>query len=412
MSRPKILFLAHLLPWPLEGGGQIKSYHTLRALSEHYDVALLSLIRSESEREHIHHLEPLCTGGVKCFNLRRSRWTDPVNSLRSLLYRSSFIATRDRIWDLSYTMRNFSGGCRNKPHVPDVIHIDHLQMASYIGDGFRKSKIVLDQHNVEHRIMQRIAESPGTNPLLRWYAGIEWRKLRNFEIAAMRHADMTLTVSDADRDTFLSLAPDLVGKVETVPIGVDIDYFTVAERAPNANTILSIGTMSWLPNVDAITWFADEILPFVRQKKPDVRVCIVGANPAKEVVALGKQDSGVIVTGTVLDVRPYAKECGVFIVPLRSGSGVRVKILNALSMGLPVVSTTIGAEGIAVTHGENILIADTPQDFADAVCRILNDREFADRLGTNGRALVEEKYTWEAVGKRLHAVYERVLGAG
>jgi glycosyltransferase involved in cell wall biosynthesis len=286
-------------------------------------------------------------------------------------------------------------------------------MAQFIASFLPTSanpKIVLDQHNLEHQIIRRIAENPGTNPLLRWYAGVEWPKLRDFEVAAMRRADVTLAVSDADRDAFLALAPDLAGKVETVPIGVDTDYFSAAEREPDAQTILSIGTMSWLPNIDAMQWFVGEILPLVRAERPGARVSIVGSNPAKAVVALGKRDPAVVVTGTVPDVRPYAKECGVFVVPLRSGSGVRVKILNALAMGLPVVSTAIGAEGIAVTHGENILIADTPRQFAEAVCRVLNDRTLADRLGANGRALVEERYTWGAVGKRLHAVYDRVLG--
>ncbi|MBC8136345.1 MAG: glycosyltransferase [Fibrella sp.] len=410
MPRPKILFLAHLLPWPLTSGGQIKSYYTLRVLSECYDVTLLALIRSEQEREHIPRLEPFCAGGVRCFDLHRSRGTDPMNASRALLSGSSFVAGRDFVRELAFELRRFGGVCRDKPYLPDVIHVDHLQMAWYIGNGFSKSKIILDQHNVEHRIIQRIAGTPDTNPLLRWYAGIEWRKLRDFEIAAMRRADRILAVSDADRETFLSLAPELSGKVETVPIGVDTDYFAAAVRDPNADTILSIGTMSWLPNVDAIRWFVSAILPRVREKKPGVRVSIVGANPAPEIVALGKRDANVAVTGTVPDVRPYAKECGVFIVPLRSGSGVRVKILNAFAMGLPVVSTTVGAEGIAVTHGENILIADTPEAFAEAIDRILNDREFAHRLGANSRALVEEKYTWNAVGERLLAVYDRVLG--
>ncbi|MBC7806034.1 MAG: glycosyltransferase [Akkermansiaceae bacterium] len=417
MPRPRILFLAHLLPWPLTGGGQIKSYHTLRALSERNDVTLFALIRREEEREQVRHLEPFCAGGVECFNLRRSAWSNAVHVIRSLLFGESFIVERDSVSELTLELYCATGGYRmdglRRDHsdAPAVIHMDHLQMARYVGNNRRKIKVILDQHNVEHRIIQRIAGTPGANLLLRWYAGIEWRKLRDFEVAAMRRADATLAVSDEDRDAFLSLAPDLAGKVETVPIGVDTDYFAVAQRNPDADAILSIGTMSWLPNVDGITWFVSEILPLVREKKQDTRVSIVGANPLKEIIALDKRDPGITVSGTVPDVRPYAKECGVFIVPLRSGSGVRVKILNALSMGLPVVSTTVGAEGIAVTHGENILIADTPRAFADAVCRVLNDRGFADRLGAKGRALVEDKYTWDVVGERLRAVYERVLGA-
>lgn len=429
MPRPKVLFLAHLLPWPLEGGGQIKSYHTLRALSERYDVRMVALIRRREESKYLRNLQPLCVDGIDLLKLERNRLTNPYHAVGSLLSGRSFVVSRDTI-AFPFPFRAWHRRERRAsvPHdyigriyryravwtsPPDAVHVDHLQMAQFLASFLPASAnptIVLDQHNVEHRIIRRIAESPGTNPLMRGFAGIEWPKLRDFEIAAMRRADVTLAVSDADRDAFVSLAPDLADKVVTVPIGVDTDYFTVAERRPDAQTILSIGTMSWLPNVDAMRWFVSEILPLIRAKKPGAHVCIVGANPAIQVVALGKRDPAVVISGTVPDVRPYAKECGVFVVPLRSGSGVRVKILNALAMGLPVVSTRIGAEGIAVTHGENILIADTPHQFADAVCRVLHDRAFADRLGANGRALVEEKYTWDAVGKRLHAVYDRVLG--
>lgn len=405
MARPRILFLAHLLPWPLDGGGQIKSYHTLRLLAEQYDVTMYALIRREEERDNVKHLEPLCAGGVRCFLLKRSKLSNPVNALRSLLTGTSFIVARDQVPALTGALRALA----QDGSAPDGIHVDHLQMAQYVEDLPFASKIILDQHNVEHRIPKRIAETPGTNPVMRWYANQEWRKLRDFEIAAMRKADRTLTVSPEDRDAFLELAPDLAPKIDAVPIGVDTDYFAVAARKPDASALLSIGTMYWPPNVDAIQWFVAEVLPLVRKMRTDTRVLVVGAKPTPEIVALGERDPQVVVTGTVPDVRPYAEECGVFIVPLRSGSGMRVKILNALSMGLPVVSTTVGAEGIEVTSGEDILLADTPAAFADAIMSVLADAKFADRLGQNGRKLMEDKYGWNAVGRKLHTVYKQVL---
>ena len=407
MPRPKILFLAHLLPWPLEGGGQIKSYHTLRLLSERYDITLLALIRRPEEQENVSYLEPFCVGGIQCFLLRRTLLSNPIHALRSLLTRKSFIVTRDYLFEFGRV-----GWDEALRLVYDIIHIDHLQMAQFVDfefSSYTDTKTILDQHNVEHRIPKRLAETPGTNPLLRWYANQEWQKLRDFELDAMRGVDKTLTVSDDDKNAFLQLAPDLTGKIETVPIGVDTDYFAVAERKPDANALLSIGTMYWPPNVDAMQWFVSEVLPLIRQTKPDTRLLVVGAKPTPEIIGLGERDPNIVVTGTVPDVRPYASECGVFIVPLRSGSGMRVKILNALSMGLPVVSTTVGAEGIAVTHGKDILLADTPQAFADAVLSILRDRELGNYLGRNGRELMEQNYSWSAVGRQLHAVYDTVL---
>ena len=408
MSRPKILFLAHLLPYPLQGGGQIKSYHTLRLLSERYDVTLSCLIRTGDANTDVAPLLRLCADALHRFWLKRDRLANVRDATVALITGCSFIVVRD---DVSGVRSHVEYALNHGDY--SAIHIDHLQMAQFLpADVPPNVKVVLDQHNVEHRVVKRLSETPGANPLMRWYAGIEWKKLRDFEVAALRRADVTLAVSDTDRDAFLALAPDLSGKIETVPIGVDTDYFTVAERNMDADTLLSIGTMNWLPNVDGLAWFVRDVLPLVRETEPDARVLVVGANPAPEVVALGRRDPGIVVAGTVPDVRPYAAHCGVFIVPLRSGSGMRVKILNALAMGLPVVSTPLGAEGIAVTHGENILLADTPRAFADAVLSVLRDRDFGDRLGSSGRTLVTQSYGWNATRKRLFAAYDRVLDTG
>ena len=410
LDRPKILFLAHLVPWPLTGGGQIKTYHTLRLLSERYDITLLALTRHKKidAPENMTAAQNLHTFGerIALATINRNVLSNPVNAAVALACGESFLVRRDYSRHAMYTIK-----CLLSEQHYAAIHVDHLQMAQYVPEWLPslRPRIVLDQHNVEHRIPERLAAAPDASPLLRWYAGIETPKLRAYETAALRRADLTLAVSDADRRAFLELAPELENKIETVPIGVDTDYFAVAPREPSANAILSIGTMSWLPNVDALTYFAADILPLIRARKPDVQTLIVGAKPAPGIIALARRDSHITVTGTVEDVRPYAKQCGVFIVPLRAGSGVRVKILAALSMGLPVVSTTLGAEGIAVTHGENILIADTPAAFADAVLAVLNDPALAARLGAHGRALVEERYTWEVVGRRLLTVYDRLL---
>ncbi len=431
MPRARILFLAHLLPWPLTDGGRIKSYHTIRHLSERYDVTLMALVRHECTPSDIAGLTPLtelCAGGVSLHYLKRSRHADLFGAARALIMGASFLIARDFLPSLNNAVRGALKGDEGAADVAlrssatptcdpmagkyDAVHLDHLQMAQYIPyDCPPLVKVVLDQHNVEHELIRRLSDVPDANPAFRWYARMESRKLRAIERDAIQDADATLAVSDTDRDAFRALAPDVADRIETVPIGVDTDYFAVAERRPGADAILSIGTMSWLPNIDAMRWFASEILPLIRRAWPEARVLIVGANPTAVVRTLAERDALITVTGTVPDVRPYAKECGVFVVPLRAGSGVRVKILNALAMGLPVISTTLGAEGIPVTDGVDILLADSPHAFADAVLRVLNDTRLASRLGANGRALVERQARSAAAGQRLHAVYERVLGA-
>jgi glycosyltransferase involved in cell wall biosynthesis len=271
--------------------------------------------------------------------------------------------------------------------------------------------IVLDQHNVEHHILQKITEiEQGIPPLIKWAAHWDLLRLRRFEASACRRADRVLVVSTRDADAIVDLL-DKEGsgdKVAVTPIGVDTDYFAPAVSA-TTGPILSVGTMYWPPNVDAAQWFFAEILPLVRQAVPHAIFQIAGAKPTQSIRALAAAQPDVVtVTGTVPDVRPYMAACSVFVVPLRVGSGMRVKILTAMAMGLPIVSTTLGAEGIAVTSGENILIADTPVSFANAVIRILTDSALAEKLGQAARDLAVQRYSWNRVGQKLLRVYQEI----
>lgn len=425
-ERPRLLFLAHLLPWPLEGGGQIKSYHTLRLLSQWFDVTMLAFIRSESEKEHIAHLLPLCKGGVHTVLLPRGKGRDVRLAVQSLLNGRSFIMDRDctRAMGVQFTDSLRKAISNYKPFV--AVHMDHLQMALYWSDGHEQHilfdssqkglmppRIVLDQHNIEHRIPQRIAGTPGGLKSLpsRWYARGEWQRLRNEERAACLRADRVLCVSDEDAHGLDALDPALPVKMRVIPIGVDTAYWGAITRKPDATDIVSVGTMYWPPNVDGMLWFCRDVLPLIKRERADVHLSIVGARPTPAIVALQTADPAhVTVTGRVDDVRPYGENCGVFIVPLRSGSGMRVKILTAMAQGLPVVSTTVGAEGIAVTPNENIVIADTPADFARAVLDLLADPVRARRIGEAGQSLMAARYGWDAVGHQLKAVYEELLG--
>ncbi|MGC4045328.1 MAG: glycosyltransferase [Armatimonas sp.] len=404
MSRPAILFLAHLLPWPLEGGGQIKSYHFLKALAEDYDITLLAFIRSENERASAEPLRPLCAGGIELISLPRGKVRDLGIAARSALTGRSFIITRD---DAATMHEAVTKELAKKPYA--ALHVDHLQMASFVPKDTRGAKVVLDEHNVEYRIPQRLAAT-SKNPLIRAFGALEWRRLRAFEREAILRADLTIAVSDEDRHILQALSGASSDTMMTVPIGVDTVYFGETDWKPGGKSLLSVGTMYWPPNVDAALYFYQEIFPKIRQQMADSTLCLVGPKPTAEIVALG-DDPTVTVTGLVPDIRPYAERCGVFIVPLRSGSGMRVKILNAMAMGTPVVSTVVGAEGIDVTDGENILLADSPEAFANACLRVLRDPALACRLATGGRALMARQYSWDTVGAQLRTHYRGLLGA-
>lgn len=393
----RILFLAHLFPLPLDSGGKIKSYHTLRLLAGSHEVHTIAYLRGDEERGMVPDLRRLCDGVE--LPLIRGKGRQIADLLSSVSRGRSFIISRDFRADMLRAVQDAVNRFK-----PDVVHIDHLQMAQFVDfDG--RYKVVLDNHNVESMIIRRVAETSESR-LMRWYAQMEWPKLRGYELDICRRCDLVLMVSDDDKAILRGLDASLTN-IESVPIGVDINHFQPIDRVAGSRNMLSVGTMYWPPNVDSMLHFCRDILPLVSAEIADCTLTVAGQRPVEAIRALAA-DPRIAVTGYVGDERELAADCGVFVVPLRSGSGVRVKILNALAMGLPVVSTSVGAEGLAVKSGEHLLIADSPAEFAKAVVEVLRDRELADHLGSNGRKLVCDKYSWERVGERLLSLYGKL----
>jgi glycosyltransferase involved in cell wall biosynthesis len=224
-----------------------------------------------------------------------------------------------------------------------------------------------------------------------------------YERQALARFDGVLAVSDVDRQTFARLYPDAIGRpVHVVPTGVDTEYFTPADpmSPPDGRSIVFTGSMDWLPNEDAMLFLCREMLPLIRREEPDVTLSIVGRAPTPAVAALAGHH-GVVVTGRVDDVRPFVRDAAVYVVPLRIGGGTRLKIFEAMAMGKAVVSTGVGAEGLPVTRGEHVLLADEPHTFARAVVRLLRDVGRRRRLEDAARALVLERYDWSAVAGTL-----------
>jgi glycosyltransferase involved in cell wall biosynthesis len=284
----------------------------------------------------------------------------------------------------------------------DVAHADQLNMAQYAArvTGARK---ILDAHNALWLLYKRLWETMNPGPK-KWLLGRDWRLLKSYEGRICRKFDAVLAVSDEDK-TALVEAMGRPSEITVIPIAIDTDDVTLVTRRPGANHILHIGTMYWPPNIDGTLWFIRHVYPLIRAEQPDVTFDIVGARPPQEIVSLGGDGTGIHVTGYVQDPTCYLQQARAMIVPLRAGGGMRVKILNALSQGLPVVSTRLGCEGIAVQDGQHILIADTPEDFARATLRLLQDQSLADTLGRNGRQLVQSKYDYRTACRPLDDVY-------
>jgi glycosyltransferase involved in cell wall biosynthesis len=275
----------------------------------------------------------------------------------------------------------------------DVILCDFMAAAGVIPWDHPTPK-VLFTHNVEATIWRRHYEV-ATNLIWKAISWQEWRKMEAAERRYLRLADHVLTVSETDRDAFLPFVnPE---KLTVIPTGVDVDYFQPMPVDEIADSLVFTGSMDWLPNEDAIFYFVGSVLPLIQQQCPNVSLEVVGRSPSRRLQALAETEKSLRLTGWVEDIRPFVARGSVCIVPLRVGGGTRLKIFEAMAMSKAVASTSVGAEGLPVRTGENILLADTPRDFAEAVVNLLRDPKRRKQLGTAARTLVQEKYSWQKV---------------
>lgn len=282
-----------------------------------------------------------------------------------------------------------------KQETYDVILCDFVVAAGVIPWDCPTSKVIFT-HNVEAAIWRRHYQV-AANPLWRAISWVEWRKMEAAERRYLRLADQVLAVSEADRDTFAHFLDP--GKITVIPTGVDVDYFYPIPVEETPNSLVFTGSMDWLPNEDAMLYFVDSILPLIKQQCPAVSLEVVGRKPSRKLQALAEREKTMRLTGWVEDIRPFVARSSICIVPLRIGGGTRLKIFEAMAMSKAIVSTSVGAEGLAVRAGENILLADTPIDFANSVVSLLRDSYERKRLGTSARALVQEKYSWSKVAE-------------
>jgi sugar transferase (PEP-CTERM/EpsH1 system associated) len=270
---------------------------------------------------------------------------------------------------------------------------------------------VLFTHNVEAEIWRRHSETT-RNPVSHFLLAQQWRRMLRFERDALGRFDLVLGVSDADAQTFERLYPGaLDAPLHVVQTGVDTSFFAPQTGGVKRAHLVFTGSMDWLPNVDAMQYFVREILPLIRSAEPDATLSIVGRSPIPAVKRLALE-TGIEITGRVQDVRPHIAEAAVYVVPLRIGGGTRLKIFEAMAMGKAVVSTAIGAEGLPVTAGENIIVADEPESFAKAVINLIRDHQLRQRIETEARRLVVERYDWSAVSRDFEDALTRVCRDG
>ena len=404
LSSKRLLFLCPRVPWPLNTGAKIRTHALLRVLQSEYRVTYAGFLQPDLDEEEalsrltgceqVKMVPEQCVSlpGKVCLGIRSLFDKRPATVIK---YWHSQIAEFTRSWMLQY-----------RGH---VIHADHLHMAPYLelvrnGDGFK----VMDEHNVESQIVERLAEKRAGS-IVSGYIRSQARRMRLIEARMIGCADLVLAVSGGDAGQLREMTRG--SKVEVVPNGVDPDYFRPAPRITRIpGRLVFTGSMDWLPNQDAVIYFMQEIWPLLKglPRGKSWSFDIVGHDPPSSVRALASER--VRVTGSVDDVRPYVDGAAAFIAPIRIGGGSRLKILEAFSMEVPVISTSVGCEGLGVADGGQLLTADTPQAFAAAVKRLAEDPELGRKLVARGKQHVLKYFSWPAIGQRMLDCYTGVSG--
>jgi sugar transferase (PEP-CTERM/EpsH1 system associated) len=396
-----ILVVCRELPYPLNTGYKIRTFNLIKRLSKNNSISIICFDTGNIPSEDILSMQRYCETIKIVTPIKYSKIKQIPNILKliiageplSIKYAQSEIMKSEIYKTL-------------ESRAIDLIHFDDPYMTKnydFKNRGFIKTSVTyhdIDSHkfkgifSLERNILRKILLLVDVILLKKWQQDLG------------KKVDMSIVMSESDANILNK--DKTVSNIAVIPNGVDIEEFLFTKANSQNITISYFGNMEYFPNQDAVLFFSKQILPMIKQKIPGVKFLIVGKNPSLTVQSLAT-DENIIVTGTVDSVIPHYINSSICIVPLRAGGGTRLKILEAMAVGRPVVSTTIGCEGLDVVDGENLLIADTPVQFAEKVIQLINDKQLYQKIANNGRKLVEDKYSWDKIAEKLLAVYAEIV---
>ena len=400
----RVLFLSQRFLFPMDTGGKIRTGKILEQLKKKVSLTVISNVESPKDDAYIEDMAGLCDRFI------------PVPWIETQRYNLKFYA---KLLKQSFSpfpisvLNDYSSALENavlaelKESEYDLAICDFLQSTL----NFREVSNIptlLFQHNVEATITRRHLEN-ARDPVSIVFWWLQHRKMFRHEGAMCRHFDGTIAVSEMDKQRIEEWFG--ANNVYDIPTGVDTEFFEPQENVTEKKQLVFTGSMDWLPNEDAMLYFIEKIFPLILEKEPDTRLVIVGRRPTPNLKRLTDGRNDITITGWVEDTRPYMAESSVFIVPIRIGGGTRMKIYEALSMGKAMVSTSVGAEGLPLNHGEQILFADDEQGFAENVVKLLQNPKLRKRLGKTARQYVYENFRWEKVAEVFEDICERVANA-
>ena len=386
----RALFVCPFVPWPLDSGGRIRSFHLARQLSRRVELDLWAVREPGMPAGIERALEDACSA-LRLFDRAGA---GPIRRLARPRIERWFHSP-----GLILALREAARGGRY-----DLIHLDELILARALPPAV-DCAVVQHHHKLDLDLWRAIQPEPGG------VRRFDLAKLSALERCAAERWRRHITCSEEDARRLLARHPHL--ECSAVPNGFDPDFFRLPSVPPprERDLLVFVGSLDYAPNVEGLAWFAERVLPLVRRARPRARLEIVGRDPVREVRALAERAPGVLLAGPVPDVRPWLLRASAMAVPLRIGGGSRLKIAEALALACPVASTRVGAEGLALEDGVHLRLADEPQELARALVELLEDRRGARRLALEGRRRVRARYTWARLAGRVLASWEAALEA-
>lgn len=392
----KILFITNLIPYPLDNGGKIKTYNILEILSEENEIDLFAFYENEKERESIDFLKRKfrnVVGVEKILTTKKNIFYMLTIAIKSIFSKYPFVILKY----IDKKMRNLLEEYILDNNY-DLIYIDHLQLGVYY-DVLKKTnkKIYLDEHNCEYQILKRKFHDE-SSILKKIFFGLEYKKLKKFEETIINKVDKVIVLSDEDKKLLMSNKNE--DKFINIPIPIKTNYKKIiGSRIQDEINLIFLGTLTWYPNAQGIEWFVDNVIPILERDEIKYKLHIVGKDPSISLIEKCKENDNVIITGYVDSIDEYIDKCDIMIVPIFIGSGMRVKILEGLGKRIPIISTSIGAEGIEIKNNKNILLANDENEFVESIINLKN-KELYETLQVNGYETFNNLYSIEAISKK------------
>lgn len=405
----RILWISHFLPHPPRGGMLQRSYNLVAQLGSRAEVSLCAFFQRALHRNPEELAESVNALRQHCARIDVVPiWSDRSAAHRVALAGASLLSMDGYTvnWLKSRAMARTLGEVLADNRF-DAVHFDTISLAPYRKLVPRETPSFLCHHNVESAMMHRRSQNERSLPKAAYFRQEAW-KLARYERRVARSFTGHITVSSDDSARLI----ETVGEVPctVIPNGVDTDFFSArTDIAQTPRSVVFAGGMSWYPNRDAMLFFANEIWPLLKARVPGVTATIIGKHPPDALRKLGERDPSFKVTGFVDDVRPYLTAAAVYICPIRDGGGTRLKLLDAMSMGKAIVSTTVAAEGLETVPDKHLLLADTPTAFADSVVRLFDDADLRASLERAARAHAERHYDWRLIGQNLFETYRAAV---